>query len=82
MGGHCSCGAVFVVDETGKSGGQALLDVRALACDGDLDRAMKLVENTDCKIETKVYQSNTDSPFGRMQGHPLLKPKVWVLKLT
>lgn len=81
-GGHCSCGAVFVVDETGKSGGQAVLDVRALACDGDLDRALKLETDTDFKLKTKVFQSEGNTPFGRAHGHPMLKPKIWSLKLT
>ncbi len=28
LGGRCSCGAGFVIDETGHSGGQALLDAQ------------------------------------------------------
>jgi len=39
---RCSCGAVYAVDETGHSGGQALLDAQAVLCDGDLKLAMTL----------------------------------------
>jgi hypothetical protein len=39
---RCSCGAVYAVDETGRLGGQALLDAQAVLCDGDLQLAMTL----------------------------------------
>ena len=39
---RCGCGAVYAVDETGRLGGQALLDAQAVLCDGDLRLAMTL----------------------------------------
>ena len=39
---RCSCGAVYAVDETGRLGGQALLDAQAVLCEGDLRLAMTL----------------------------------------
>jgi hypothetical protein len=75
-GGRCPCGAVYVVDETGRLGGAALLDALALACDGDLDRAEKLDSNQDYEVKTK--------PLGpeRFQSHSPAAPKVWAVKLT
>jgi hypothetical protein len=74
-GGRCPCGAVFVVDETGRQGGAALLDALALACDGDLDRAQKLDSNKDYEVKTK--------PLGpeRFQSHSPAAPKIWAVKL-
>jgi hypothetical protein len=68
---------VFVLDETGKSGGQALLDALALACDGDLDRALRLDSEKDYELKTKPLR---ESRF-RIQGHSYLAPKVWALRL-
>jgi hypothetical protein len=48
---RCSCGAVYAVDETGRLGGQALLDAQAVLCDGDLQRAMAL--ETDVHVEVR-----------------------------
>jgi len=74
-GGRCPCGAVFVVDETGRLGGQALLDALALACDGDLDRAVKLDSKRDYEVKTR--------PLGpeRLADHSPAAPKVWAVKL-
>jgi hypothetical protein len=80
LGGRCDCGAFFTVDETGKSGGQTLLDLQALACDGDLDRALRIQEDIDFELKTKPYQFQSD-PMGRVRGNPHLQPKIWALKL-
>jgi len=81
MGGHCECGAVFVIDETGRLSGQALIDAQALACDGDLDKALTLDSKKDFEIKTRVYQA-TSRRFGdRVRGHSYLPPKVWAIKL-
>ncbi|MCP4600603.1 MAG: pyridoxal phosphate-dependent aminotransferase [Proteobacteria bacterium] len=80
-GGRCSCGAFFVLDETGRSGGQALMDVQTLACDGDLDRALKLESGTDFDLKTRAYQKTSDPFGGGVRGHPHMQTKAWVLKL-
>jgi hypothetical protein len=72
LGGRCSCGAAFVVDETGRSGGQALLDAQALVCDGDLDAALALESRVDVEIVERG---------ARRFGASSLKPKVWFAKL-
>ena len=78
-GGRCGCGAFFIIDETGKSGGQALCDLLALACDGDLDRAMEIREGDDFELKTKSL--GEQSSRTRAAGHSYLQPKVWALKL-
>jgi len=81
LGGRCGgCGAAFVVDETGRSGGQALLDAQAVLCDGDLDKAMAM-DSHDYEVKKRAYQGPTNSVAGRPQGHGYLQPKVWFLKL-
>jgi hypothetical protein len=82
LGGKCSCGAAFVIDETGHSGGQALLDAQALACDGDLDRALSLSSGEDYEVQTRPYQGPTNSIAGRGYGRGYMQPKAWFLKLT
>lgn len=59
LAGRCSCGAVYAVDETGRLGGQALLDAQAVLCDGDLKLAIKLesgrhvdVRSQPCPVQT------------------------------
>jgi len=81
QGGRCECGAFFVVDETGKLGGQALLDLQALACDGDLDRAMQLVSGTDFELKRKSVNDATPQFRGRVQGQGSNGPQIWALLL-
>lgn len=80
-GGQCECGAFFVVDETGKSGGVALLDVQALACGGDLERAMTLQEDVDFELKKKAYRGESTTRGGDARGHSYLDPKLWVIRL-
>lgn len=82
LGGRCECSAVFVVDETGKDGGQALLDAQALACDGDLDRALELADGTDYEVRTHGLGPDAQDRPGRAVASGYLPPKVWFLKLT
>jgi hypothetical protein len=56
--GRCLCGAVYAVDETGRLGGQALLDAQALLCDGDLDLAMTLESGKQIDIRSRPCQSH------------------------
>jgi hypothetical protein len=80
-GGRCSCGAFFVVDETGKSGGTAFLDVQALACDGDMDRAMALREGVDFELKTKGFRGESLTPSGSARGYSYMDPKLWAIRL-
>lgn len=81
IGGKCQCGAVFVIDEAGRFGGQALMDAQALLCEGDLDRAMKLDSKQDLEVRTRPI-TETERHYGdRFQPHGHAAPKVWALKL-
>lgn len=75
-GGTCRCGAFFVVDETGKSGGTALLDVQCVACGGDMDRAMTLREGIDFELKTKGYKGDALT----IRGHSHMDPKLWAIR--
>ena len=79
LGGHCACGAVYVIDETGKAGGQAVMDLLTLACDGDLERALSLESGSDYEVQTKPYQGARNT-VSRLRGHSYLAPQIWFLK--
>jgi len=81
LGGHCACGAVFCVDETGRQGGVALLDAQALAFDGDLDRAMALDVSARAQVETRPWAPLGASKLSRPRGPAYGDPHVWILKL-
>jgi hypothetical protein len=81
LGGRCECGAVYVIDETGREGGLARLDAMALVCDGDLDRALQLDGDRDVEFKTRELGGGVGR-FGRrapVQGQ--LPTKVWYARL-
>jgi hypothetical protein len=69
---RCSCGAVYAVDETGRLGGQALLDAQAVLCDGDLRLAMTLETGKQVDVRSRPLGAQTiqdsASRFGRISG--------------
>ncbi|MFC1610331.1 hypothetical protein ACFL6C_05185 [Myxococcota bacterium] len=79
LGGRCACGAVFIVDETGRAGGQALMDAQAFLCDGDVSRALKLESGVHVDVETREYYGKPNSAGIGRGGY--LTPKVWFVKL-
>ncbi|MBN1654416.1 MAG: hypothetical protein JXA30_11660 [Deltaproteobacteria bacterium] len=81
QGGRCQCGAAFVVDETGRLGGQALLDAQLLACDGDMERALKLDANKDFEVKTRNLREAVGKGGRPLSGHGYLEPKIWAIKL-
>lgn len=72
-GGVCSCGASFVLDETGKQGGTTLLDALMLIT-GDMDAAMKLQSGVDYEAKTEIYK-------GRRTVQRDVQPKMWFARL-
>jgi hypothetical protein len=82
-GGSCACGAVFVFDEAGKGGGDAVLGGLRLLCGGDADRAMGLAPDVDYQLERRGYRPRTHSyePHLRKRG-ALSQPKLWFFRLT
>lgn len=81
VGGRCVCGAWFVVDETGRLGGIALMDLQALASAGDLERAVELRDGVDCEIKSKPLVGATRSFGGRTRDDQKRGPRVWALRL-
>jgi len=47
LGGECACGALFVLDENGNHGGEAILEVMTAGCGGDWDLAWSLTPDVD-----------------------------------
>jgi hypothetical protein len=81
-GGHCECGALFLVDVTGKLGGQALIEGLTHLCGGDSDRALALQADVDYDIQKVGYRPRTHSIEPRMPprgGYGM--PKLWFFKL-
>ena len=75
LGGQCEqCKAFFVFEESGRLGGQAVIDLQAMASEGDLDRALKLRPGIDCEIRSKQLSE------GGFKNDPT-KPQVWALKM-
>ena len=69
---RCSCGAVYAVDETGRLGGQALLDAQAVLCNGDLRLAMTLETGKQVDVRSQPLGTQTfrggASRFNRTSG--------------
>jgi len=80
-GGRCECGAVYVIDETGREGGQAQLDALALVCDGDLDRAVRLHVDRDVELKTRDLSEREGGLGGRAPTRGPLPAKVWFARL-
>jgi hypothetical protein len=82
LAGQCDgCGAVFVVDETGRLGGQAVLDLQALACGGDLDRALKLEGGRDIEIHDMPIPAAALRSVFRTSAMGRVSPRAWFGRL-
>lgn len=77
-GGTCErCGAAYVLDETGKNGGDSLLDALAVACGGDLSRASGM-QSSEFQVRDGIYYRDQAAPrFDR----PYVTPKLWFVRL-
>ncbi len=56
------------------------MDVQALACDGDLDRAIEIRADIDFELKKQPFNKQSD-PFGRVRGNAHMLPKVWAIKM-
>jgi len=73
-GGVCAkCGTAYVMDETGKNGGDALLDGLAIACGGDLTAATAL-SSDDYQVRNGIYYREMAGPG---LDRPYVTPKLW-----
>ncbi|MFH0944166.1 MAG: hypothetical protein V2A76_03125 [Planctomycetota bacterium] len=81
LGGRCACGILFILDLTGRSGGLALMDLQTLACDGDIDRALKLREGVDFEMISGSIEKLAGARQVAVRGHSYMQPWIWAMKL-
>jgi len=81
-GGTCDCGALFVADETGRGGGQALVDGLTLLCEGDVTTAMGLCVGADYELKDIGYRPRTHSmePPRPGRGRSFGVPRLYFFK--
>ena len=75
----CACGAVYAVDETGRLGGQALLDAQAVLCEGNLELAMTLETGKDVDVKGRRFGAQTIRGGGRL-GRTSASARVWFVR--
>lgn len=81
VGGRCQCGALYVFDETGREGGQILVEGLAILCDGDLDRAMGLSAGRDYEVKDLGYRARSHSVEPKALGHGGFgRPKLYFFR--
>jgi hypothetical protein len=80
LGERCSCGAVYAVDETGRLGGQALLDAQAVLCDGDLRLAMTLETGKDVDVRSRRCSSKPIQISASRFHHTSPSARAWFVR--
>jgi hypothetical protein len=80
LAGRCSCGAAYAVDETGRLGGQALLDAQAVLCDGDLSLAMALESGRHVDVRSKPFPVQTIRDGARRFGRTGASARSWFVR--
>jgi hypothetical protein len=83
LGGRCACGALYLLDASGREGGQRLVDGLAALCAGDIARAMSLRAGVDYEVHGLGY-----NPRGHCLEHGCARrggafglPKLWCFRL-
>ena len=77
-GGICPCRAVYVLDESGRAGGETFLDALAFACRGDIDKSLSLDPEEYETVEFDYdHRANT---IGR-RGSPAKLCKLYFVRL-
>lgn len=81
-GGRCPrCNSLFLLDATGRAGGQAILDGLTLLADGDQDRGLSLKADVDYKVKGAAYNPRTHSMDSKSNVRRYGVPKLWFFKL-
>lgn len=81
-GGRCACGACFVVDPTGRNGGQALVEALEDACGGDRQRASFLVPGQDYRELIENYDTHLHRYIKGFRGYRRGMARLYLVKLT
>jgi hypothetical protein len=77
---RCSCGAVYAVDETGRLGGQALLDAQAVLCEGDLRLAMTLETGKQVDVRSRRFGPQTIRGGGGRFNRTAGNARAWFVR--
>jgi hypothetical protein len=80
LAGRCPCGAVYAVDETGRLGGQALLDAQAFLCQGDLQLAMTLETGKQVEVRSRRFGAQTIRKGGRRFNRTSGSARAWFVR--
>ena len=81
QGGRCACGALFLLDATGREGGQLLMDGLAALCGGDVDQALSLRADEDYALSSVGYNPRMHTTVPQTRGRSFGQPKLWFFKL-
>jgi hypothetical protein len=81
-GGRCACGAFFVVDPTGRNGGQALLEALEDACGGDRGRSQFLVPGRDYGELIENYDTQLHRFIRGFTGYRRGMARLYLVKLN
>jgi hypothetical protein len=81
QGGSCGCGAIFLLDATGREGGQMIVDGLLHLCQGDMDRAMALRSGVDYQLEGVGYNPRMHVLEPQLIKRTFGRPRLWFFKL-
>ena len=80
-GGACSCGARFVVDPTGRNGGDALLEVLTDIVDGDRARANFMIRGRDFEEAIENYEPHGHTYITGFKGYRRGMNRLYLVRL-
>ena len=80
FGERCSCGAAYTTDQTGRLGGQAVLDAQAVLCNGDLDQATALQPGTEVEAKSQRCGNYVIHLGGGQKSHTSGAAKAWFVR--
>lgn len=81
-GGRCDCGAVYLLDATGREGGQLIMEGLYFLAGGDMDLALTLRGGTDYDVRGLGYNYRMHVYEPRQRGRSYGQPKLWFFKLA
>jgi hypothetical protein len=81
-GGRCTCGAHFVVDPTGRNGGQALMEALEDASGGDRERSQFFVPGRDYQELIENYDTQLHRFIKGFRGYRRGMARLYLVKLT
>ena len=80
-GARCACGACFVVDPTGRNGGDALLEALADACGGDRARSNFLQPGRDYEELIENYDAQLHRWIKGFRGYRRGMARLYLVRL-